>query len=101
MRTTAGKGDTIMLADQKLEIAGIETPNGASARCPAEAQRASQSVERLLQILNSGKVTAAGPVRELDGQLRTKVEVNGRDVAESMINGGAARTYGSGLTWCG
>ncbi|MFL6763944.1 MAG: thermonuclease family protein [Sphingomicrobium sp.] len=94
-------GDTIILADQKVEIAGIEAPNGGSARCPEEAQRASQSVERLLQVLNSGKVTAAGPVRELDGQLRTRVEVNGRDVAESMINAGAARTYGSGLSWCG
>lgn len=94
-------GDTIRIDDQTVNIAGIEAPKVLGAQCDKEAQRGGQSVEKLLELLNSGKVTTGGNVTEADGQARTKVLVNGADVATAMINAGAAREYGT-ITdgWC-
>lgn len=93
-------GDTIRIADETVEIAGMEAPHVQSAHCDREAQRGTDAVERLLQILNSGKVTSAGNVREPDGTLRRKVLVDGQDVGVAMVNAGVARDYGSGQGWC-
>jgi endonuclease YncB( thermonuclease family) len=93
-------GDAIRFADQPVSIAGMEAPRLQTADCANEAARGSQSAERLTEILNSGKATLGGAVREEDGRLRRKVEVNGQDVATAMIDAGAARAAGSSGGWC-
>jgi endonuclease YncB( thermonuclease family) len=93
-------GETIQIAGKTVKIAGIEAPKIRSAGCAQEAERGGEAVEGLLAILNGGPVAAAGDVREPDGQVRTKVEVDGRDVGVAMINAGLARTYGSDPSWC-
>jgi len=93
-------GDTIRINDATVNIAGIEAPRVVGAGCDEEAQRGGAAVEKLLELLNSGKITTAGNVTEADGQVRTKVLVNGADVGTAMINAGAAREYGSDPNWC-
>jgi micrococcal nuclease len=94
-------GDTIRIDDETVNIAGIEAPKVVSAECDKEAQRGGEAIEKLLQLLNSGKVTKGANVVEADGQVRTKVLVNGTDVGTAMINAGAAREYGTVVGgWC-
>ncbi len=95
-------GDTVRVAGETVRIAGIDAPAIQSARCPDEQRLGIKAVERLTQILNSGKVRLGDTVREADGQLGTKVEVDGRDVAPQMISAGLARTNdGTKQGWCG
>ena len=94
-------GDTVRIADETVNIAGIEAPKVLSAKCEKEGDRGGESIEKLLQLLNSGKVTKGANVVEEDGQVRTKVLVNGADVGTAMINAGAAREYGTVVGgWC-
>jgi endonuclease YncB( thermonuclease family) len=94
-------GDTIYFGGTKIEIAGMDAPEIRGAACPEETSRGIDAAVRLLALLNSGKVTIAGPEREPDGQVLTKVEVDGEDVGDAMISAGMARDYGSGRrSWC-
>lgn len=93
-------GDTIRIDDAAVQIAGIQAPRLRGAGCDQEAQRGSEAVENLLQILNSGKVTTGGSVRDIDGQVRTRVLVNGADVGVAMLDAGAARSIGTDPEWC-
>ena len=94
-------GETIRVGGDTLKIAGMRAPRIRSARCDAEEQRGVKSVEALTALLNSGKVTTGGQVREPDGQMRTQVLVDGQDVAAKMIAAGTAREAGSvPPSWC-
>ena len=94
-------GDTIRLAGEQVNIAGMYAPKVETARCGAEEQRGAKAVERLLQLLNSGKVTKSESVRDADGQVRARVLVDGRDVAAVMIAAGLARPDdGERHGWC-
>lgn len=94
-------GDTIYLDGGKVQIAGMEAPRIQGAQCDEERSRGIAAAVQLADLLSSGKVAAAGKVRGPDGQVRTKVEVNGRDVGAAMINAGAARDPASGPgDWC-
>lgn len=95
-------GDTIHLAGDKLEIAGMDVPRIQDARCDSERSRGIEAAVKLADLLNSGKLVNAGNVRDLDGQVRTKLEVDGRDVGAAMVSAGVARDLGSGADgWCG
>jgi len=94
-------GNTIYIQGQKIEIAGVAAPKIQGAQCDDERSRGIDSAVRLADLLNSGKVTVGASVREPDGQLRTRVEVGGNDVATAMINAGMARAYGNTDGWCG
>jgi len=94
-------GNTIYIQGQKIEIAGVVAPKIQGAQCDDERSRGIDSAVRLADLLNSGKVTVGASVREPDGQLRTRVEVGGNDVATAMINAGMARAYGNTDGWCG
>ena len=93
-------GDTIYVAGQKVEIAGVAAPKIQDAKCDEERSRGIDSAVRLADLLNSGKVSVGGTVREPDGQLRTKVEVGGKDVALAMISAGVAHDYNNSYGWC-
>jgi micrococcal nuclease len=94
-------GDTIYVDGQKVEIAGMSAPKIQGAQCDEERSRGIDSAVRLADLLNSGRVTLGESVREPDGQVRRKVEVNGNEVGVAMIDAGAARDYGSSGGWCG
>lgn len=93
-------GDTIYVAGQRVDIAGIAAPKIGGAECPDERTRGIDSAVQLADLLNSGKVTLGPMVREPDGQLRRKVAVRGNDVGLAMIAAGAARDYGDTNGWC-
>jgi len=94
-------GDTIYLAGQKVEIAGMETAKIEGASCDAERGRGIDAALQLAALLNKGKVTAGAPVRDADGELRQTIEVDGQDVSAEMIGSGAARAAGGDRNWCG
>lgn len=94
-------GNTIRIAGETVKVAGMEAPEIQSARCPEEEQRGVKAVQRLAELLNSGKVTTAEDVREPDGQRRRRVLVDGRDVGAAMVSMGLAREYdGTKKNWC-
>ena len=93
-------GDTIRIAGATVQIAGMEAPDAQSPHCDQEAQRGAEAIDRLTELLNSGKVTTAGNVSEPDGSVRTRVLVGGKDVGAAMVGAGVARKPGSDADWC-
>lgn len=95
-------GDTIYVAGQRLQIAGIEAPEIDHARCPAERSRGIDSAVELAAMLNRGKVSVGPPFRDSAGREVRKVEVDGLDVGSAMIDSGLARPEdGSAADFCG
>jgi micrococcal nuclease len=94
-------GDTIYVGSKQVEIAGIEAPSIADARCPVEHDRGVTAAVGLAELLNSGRVTIGAATRDPSGRAVRKVEVKGRDVATTMINQSLAREAGSSPSWCG
>lgn len=94
-------GQTIYLSGQKLEIANMVAPKIQDAKCDDERTKGIDAAVHLADLLNSGKVTAGAAVSGPDGQPRTQVAVDGRDVGRAMVDAGAARdpTAGS-VDWC-
>ena len=94
-------GDTIYLAREKIEIAGLDAPEIGAARCPAERTRGIEAAVTLLELLNRGDVKIASIEPDADGQLVRKLEVDGRDVAAAMVSADVAREIGGGRrSWC-
>jgi hypothetical protein len=84
-------GDTIRIAGETVDIAGMVAPDFRSTQCPEEKLRGVEAVQRLTAFLNSGSVTSGGDVRGPDGQPRRKIAVDGRDVGAAMVKAGVAR----------
>ena len=94
-------GNTIRIAGKTVKVAGMEAPQIYSARCDEEEARGAKALGRLTDLLNSGKVTTAGEEREPDGELRTRVLVDGRDVGATMVAAHLARVPESEApSWC-
>ena len=94
-------GGTIYVQREKVEIAGLEAPQIQDARCDAERSRGIDAAVRLADLLNSGKVSVSAPFRDPHGRAVRKVQVNGEDVAGTMVEAGVAREYdGSPQGWC-
>ena len=94
-------GDTIRLAGQTVQIAGIATPDIHVPQCSAEGELGARAVQKLTALLNGGKVTLGATARDADGVMRTTVLVNGHDVAAAMIDAGVAQERGSiEPEWC-
>jgi len=94
-------GDTIYVAGEKMQIAGIEAPliNGAS--CEAERSRAINATTRLADLLNSGNVTVSRAFHDASGRMARQVMVNGDDVGKTLTSEGLARGAGSSdPNWC-
>jgi endonuclease YncB( thermonuclease family) len=95
-------GDTIRVAGERVDIAGLQAPEIVSPGCAEEQRLGAQAVDRLIQLLNSGKVTVGPTFRDPFGREVRRVEVNGEDVAGTMIPAGLARKPRSGrANWCG
>ena len=94
-------GETIRIDGRRVKIAGMEAPRIRFSRCAEEEGAGVKAVGKLHELLNSGKVTIAGEVRQGDGELRTTVLVDGKDVGAAMIGAGVARVPGNAQgSWC-
>jgi endonuclease YncB( thermonuclease family) len=94
-------GDTIYVAGERVEIAGIEAPRIQSARCPDERNRGIETAVQLAELLNSGSVAVSPTFSDVYGREVRKVEVDGRDVGLAMIGRDLARRYdGTAQPWC-
>lgn len=96
-------GDTFYLGGEKVRIAGIDAPETHPSRCDREEELGSAATMRLQQLLNGGSVRLVPIDRDRDryGRLLRNVEVNGRDVGETLVAEGIARPYAGGRrSWC-
>ena len=85
-----------------MRIAGIEAPSIQDAQCEAERTRGIDAAVRLVNLLNSGKVSVGPASRDASGREVRSVEVGSRDVGEAMIAMGIAHRSGeAGPGWCG
>ena len=94
-------GDTITVAGQKMQIAGITAPAIQGAQCDDERTRGIDAAVRLADLLNSGQVTVSRPFRDEYGRVVQSVQVKGEDVGQRLMDAGIARKYeGTKPNWC-
>jgi len=94
-------GGTIRMNREKLTIAGMDVPPIRSAQCETERSQGINAAVKLVELLNSGKVSVGPAFQDKDGRMSRRVLVNGRDVAETMIADGVAREYDPKAPgWC-
>ena len=97
-------GDTFKLGDRKIRITGIDAPELAAPKCPAEAALAKRSAARLQQLLNQGPFEmVAHRLQQQDRHGRDLMVVRRGDVSigRQMIAEGLAHRYiGSKRSWC-
>ena len=97
-------GDTFKLGDRKIRITGIDAPEVAGPKCPAEFALARRSADRLRQLLSQGPF-------EMTAHRLQRQDRHGRDlmvvrrgnvsIGRQMIDEGLAHRYiGSKRSWC-
>jgi endonuclease YncB( thermonuclease family) len=95
---------TVRVADQLYVLAGIDTPRPApEAGCWAEALLARETrfaLDRMVQ--NPHRVYAHEERTGADGHVFARVEVNGSDLSEALLDAGlAAPGQDAPFDWCG
>lgn len=96
-------GDTIRAGDERIRIIGIDAPElGKRARCVAEQKAAEKARDFLSTALASGPVTITRQGEDRYGRTLAYVFVNGRDIADTMIDLDLGRPYMGGRRdgWC-
>lgn len=101
-------GDTVSLICPvdgmvSARILGFDTPEKYAPRCVGEfvaAERASWALRTMIQ--KADRITLAHDGTDQYGRVLVRMELDGVDVARSMIRAGHARQYSGGLrgTWC-
>ena len=86
-QTCVVDGDTIWLEGVKIRIADIDTPEISSPQCDAEYERGIRARDRLVVLLNEGKLRV--------------VMRDGRSLGDQLVGEGLARTWtGRREPWC-
>ena len=97
-------GDTFKLGDRKIRITGIDAPELASPRCPAEAALARRAADRLLVLLNQGPfdmVEHRLQRQDRNGRDLMVIRRGGASIGAQLIDEGLAHRYiGSKRSWC-
>ena len=97
-------GDTFKLGDRKIRITGIDAPELAEPRCPAEAALARRAADRLLVLLNQGPFDmVAHRLQREDRHGRDLMVIrrDGDSIGARMMDEGLAHRYiGSKRSWC-
>jgi endonuclease YncB( thermonuclease family) len=96
-------GDTFYLNGAKIRIAGIDAPETHDFDCPYEKALGTRATGRLQELLSGGALTLQTIDRDRDryGRLLRNVKVDGRDVGDTLIVDGLARSYkGRKENWC-
>ncbi|MBY0351844.1 thermonuclease family protein [Tabrizicola sp.] len=101
-------GDTVSLlcpedGIENARLLGFDTPEKYAPRCLGEfmaAERASWHLRALIQRADQLTLTRDG--RDRYGRALVRLELDGVDVARTMVRDGYGRAYGGGLrgTWC-
>ena len=94
-------GDTIYVAGEKVEIAGMDAPEVLDARCAGERSRGIAAAVAMADLLSSGPVTVGRPFRDEYGRVVRTVKVKDKDVGQTMIRDGLAQRAGKPNKWCG
>ena len=97
-------GDTFKLGDRKIRITGIDAPELAEPRCPAEAALARRAADRLLVLLDQGPFDmVAHRLQRQDrhGRDLMVIKRDGVSIGGQLIDEGLAHRYiGSKRSWC-
>ena len=97
-------GDTFKLGDRSIRIIGINAPELAEAKCPAEAALARRSADRLRVLLNAGEFEmVAHRLQQQDrhGRDLMLIRRGDRSIGSQLIDEGLAHRYvGSKQSWC-
>jgi hypothetical protein len=95
-------GDTFRMGTHDIRIANIDAPEVHDYGCASEFQLGTRATERLRALLASGTPKLSGDgIDRYRRDLRT-VQINGKDVGQTMIAAGLARNYDGKkrLPWC-
>jgi len=93
-------GDTIYVAGEKVEIAGMDAPEVLDSRCDRERNRGIAAAVAMAGLLSSGPVTVSAPFRDEFGRVVQTVKVKDKDVGTQMIHDGFAQRAGKPDKWC-
>lgn len=105
-------GDTIRLDGRSYRLAGIDAPeSGERAKCAAEREKAEAAMRRLREIVAGGGLRlervscncpagAEGTEQCNYGRLCGTLTSSGRDVGQTLIGEGLARSYNCGAWHC-
>ena len=103
-------GDTLIIGTRKIRIIGIDAPELHPSRCPAEAEKGEAAAQALLNLVNQGPFTVAGPSpvvrdeygRELRHLLRARSDGSVQSIADDLVATGTVRPYlhGARDPWC-
>ena len=97
-------GDTFKLGDRKIRITGIDAPELAAPRCPAEAALARRAADRLLVLLNQGPFDMVAhrlQRKDRNGRDLMVIRRGGASIGGQLRNEGLAHRYiGSKRGWC-
>lgn len=97
-------GDTFKMGDRRIRITGIDAPELAEPKCPAEAAMARRAADRLRALLNEGPFEMVGHrLKEQDRHGRDLMVIRrgDRSIGAQLIDEGLAHRYiGSKRSWC-
>jgi endonuclease YncB( thermonuclease family) len=97
-------GETFRLGDRTIRITGIDAPDLAAPKCPAEGALAKRSAERLVQLLNAGTFEMVAhrlQMQDRHGKRLMVILRNDDSIGARMIDEGLAHRYmGLKTGWC-
>jgi endonuclease YncB( thermonuclease family) len=102
--TSVHDGDTFRIGSERIRIIGMDTPEiGSRAGCAVEQAAAERARDFLRGQLMSGNVEIIRDGNDVYGRTLAYVRIDGRDIADTMLENGLARPYTPGRhpDWCG
>jgi micrococcal nuclease len=97
-------GDSFKLGDRTIRVIGIDAPELAAPRCPAEAALARRSADRLVALLDQGPFDMVAhrlQRKDRHGRDLMVIKRNGVSIGGQLIDEGLAHRYiGSKRSWC-
>lgn len=97
-------GDTFKMGDRRIRIIGIDAPELAAPKCPAEAALARKAADRLRVLLNQGQFAMIGhrlQQHDRHGRVLMRIVRNDQSIGRQLMDEGLAHRYiGSKRSWC-
>nr|WP_137677294.1 thermonuclease family protein [Parerythrobacter lutipelagi] len=98
-------GDTVWLGGEKIRLSDINTPEIGDPDCAYEKQLGERATERLIALLNSGRVQVIDPSdspdRDRYDRLLRELHVSGASVGDTLVREGLAEEWqGFRRDWC-
>ena len=99
-------GDTVALRcgdkEQTARLVGFDTPETKKPKCEAERALGEKAKLRLRELLANGAASYRSQGHDKYGRELIVLKVDGRDVAETLVNEGLAVDYTGGgrISWC-